>query len=109
MNIKIVGPREREAKPSASAENFEKKDLWSSADVGLIGHPTYHNPVGDVSNILIQSLTQYLDVKRLVESKFPGIWCNYSSLWLGRAPDVLISDFVSYGTYLIIPADRGKD
>ena len=101
-----MGPREREAKPSASAENFEKNALWNSADVGLIGHPTYNNQVGCVSNALLHSLRQYLDVKRLVASKLPNIWCSYSFIWVSCLPGVLISDFVSYGTYLIIPADR---
>ena len=38
------------------------------------------------------------------ESKLEAIWGSYSLLWDCRALELLISDFVSYGTYLIISA-----
>ena len=41
------------------------------------------------------------------ESKLEAIWGSYSLLWDSRALELLISDFVSYGTYLIMPAGLG--
>jgi hypothetical protein len=56
------------------------------------------------SSIPRYSILMHNDFK---ESKLEAIWGSYSLLWDCRALELLISDFVSYGTYLIMPAGRG--